>query len=201
MTALVLDLIRAFDLGNGIIGRDDVVLEILVGNQTAGVYDGDGNGRLPPSGLARLNAPSSIQIERFEIPLLTGTGIVDSDAGHAQIDSRLHGNGRLRGDLRDGSRRDLLRRNRTLIAFGKIVDEIGLRAQPPVLEGAQDPGHGDRGIDLDLDKTGGDVLAGDILCPRDFQTLEHGIDAVQVRRLVDVHEHLARLEISVLRIT
>ena len=48
VTALVLDLIRAFGPGNGIIGRDDVVLEILVGNQTAGVYDGDGNGRLPP---------------------------------------------------------------------------------------------------------------------------------------------------------
>lgn len=47
VAAFVLDLIRAFDLGNGIIGRDDVVLEILVGNQTAGVYDGDGNGRLP----------------------------------------------------------------------------------------------------------------------------------------------------------
>lgn len=51
----------------------------------------------------------------------------------------------------------------------------------PVLEGAQDPGHGDRGVNLDLDKSGGDVLAGDILCPRDFQTLEHGIDVVQVR--------------------
>ena len=84
-----------------------------------------------------------------------------------------------------------------MVALGKIVDVIGLRAQPPVLEGAQDPGHGDRGIDLDLDKTGGDVLAGDILCPRDFQTLEHGIDAVQVHRLIDMHEHLARLEISV----
>lgn len=47
MTAFVLDLIRAFGLGNGIIGRDDVVLEILVGNQTAGVYDGDVTGACP----------------------------------------------------------------------------------------------------------------------------------------------------------